>query len=123
MSVVRVEIILYLCMVYTAHHSNDLLFGRRALSGLERNLFPGFGRFRLKKQNPNVQNPRKKPRRTCIVQCYAKLVCRAVTIGSILSENCTENHKTNPSIHLHGIIRALYPSIILENHWDIPVIF
>ena len=60
MSVVRVEIILYLCMVYTAHHSNDLLFGRRALSGLERNLFPGFGRFRLKKQNPNVQNPRKK---------------------------------------------------------------
>ena len=59
MSVVRVEIILYLCMVYTAHHSNDLLFGRRALSGLERNLFPGFGRFRLKKQNPNVQNPRK----------------------------------------------------------------
>ena len=29
-------------------------------TGLERNLLPGFGRFRLKKQNPNVQNPRKK---------------------------------------------------------------
>ena len=82
---------------------------RRALYGSWTKFTSKFWEISLKKPESQRTESSKKTWRTCIVQCYAKLVCRAVIIGSIWSENRTENHKTDQSIYLHGNIWANVP--------------